>query len=215
MNAIIRSGNVDPQAMACDMIQRVHNRDGLPELYVGVNLLIFSAVNWFNGLMAISVERIVLVFGAMIAGIVMSIGSGWAIKRIRSRYLVARIGYVAVKANRSRRWLVIGLAFAVAVASVVMMRFVVMGKVPFAVSDRWLMVVLGVALGLFQPIVGKQLRFYFTGALTAATGIALSFSNLSLDFSIAIFFDLVGIVALVSGGVALYRFLPEPVDAGE
>ncbi|MGO9340717.1 MAG: hypothetical protein ACLPY1_24850 [Terracidiphilus sp.] len=215
MNAMTRSGNVDPQAIACDMIQRVHNRDGLPEIYTGLNLLVFSAVNWFNGLMAISVERIVLVCGSAIIGIVMSIASGWALKRIRNRYLVARTGYVALKTDRSRLALVVGLAFVVAVVTVVAMRFLVMGKAPFAVSDRWLMVLLGVAVGLFQPIAGKLPRFYVTGALAAVAGIALAFSNLSLDFSIAVFFDSVGIVALITGGVALHRFLREPVDAGE
>jgi len=215
MNAIIRSGNVDPQALARDMIQRVHNRDGLPEIYIGVNLLVFSAVNWLNGLMAKSMEHIAIVFGAMIIGIVMSIGSGWAIKGIRNRCLLARTGFVAVKANRSRRGPLIGLAFGVAVASVVLMRFLVMGKVPFAVSDRWLLVVMGLGMGALQPIAGKQLRFYFTGALAAATGIALAFTSFSLDFSIAIFFDVVGTVALISGVVALHRFLREPIDAGE
>jgi hypothetical protein len=95
------------------------------------------------------------------------------------------------------------------------MRFVVMGKVPFVVSDRWLLAVLGVAMGVFQPIVGKLPRFYVTGALSAVAGIALAFSRLSLDYSIAIFFDFVGIVALIAGSFALARFLREPVEAGE
>ncbi|MGD0630818.1 MAG: hypothetical protein ABR987_15920 [Terracidiphilus sp.] len=215
MNAVIRSGNVDPQSMACDMMQRVHNRDGLPEIFVGVNLLVFSAVNWFNGLMAISVERIVLVFGSAIAGLAMSFASGWALKGIRNRYLVARTGYVAVKTNRSKLTLVVGLALVLAVVAVVAMRFLVMGKVPFAVSDRWLLVVMGLGVGALQPIAGKLPRFYLTGALAAVAGIALAFSRLSLDFSIAIFFDFVGIVALITGGVALHRFLREPVDVGE
>jgi hypothetical protein len=215
MNALIRSGNVDPQAMACDMMQKVHNRDGLPEIFVGVNLLVFSAVNWFNGLMAISKERIVLVFGSAIIGIGMSVASGWALKGIRNRYLVARTGYVAVKTNKSRITLVVGLAFLVAVVAVVAMRFLVTGKVPFAISDRWLLVVMGLGVGALQPIAGKLPRFYLTGTLSAVAGIALAFSRLSLDFSIAIFFDVVGIVGLITGGVVFHRFLREPVDAGE
>lgn len=215
MNAVIRSGNVDPQSMACDMMQRAHNRDGLPEIFTGVILLIFSAPNWFNGAMAMSAARVILVFVFTIAGIVFSLSAGWALKRIRNRYLVARTGYVAVKTNQSRRALVLGLAFAVAVATSVVMRFVVMGKVAFVVSDRWLLVVLGVAMGLFQPIAGKLPRFYITGALSVVAGIVLARTSLSLELGMAILFDLVGGVALISGSFALARFLREPVDAGE
>jgi hypothetical protein len=84
---------------------------------------------------------------------------------------------------------------------------------------RWIQIVdstvliTGIAVGgVFALLRGKSYgvqRFYFLGGISMILGIALSLSGLPNAYSLAVFYGLMGLVVMVSGGVVLFRYLKE------
>jgi hypothetical protein len=65
---------------------------------------------------------------------------------------------------------------------------------------------------IFIALRGKSSglkRFYTLGGLAIALGVALSFSGLSQAYNLGLFYGLIGIAILISGGLVLRRYLSE------
>ena len=85
----------------------------------------------------------------------------------------------------------------------------------FSQPDRWVLIGTGLLGGALAAGCGRQFRFVVSGVLMACTGICVAFSGQSLQVGFAILFGLVGMLALISGGVVFLRFIREPMDAGD
>jgi hypothetical protein len=60
-------------------------------------------------------------------------------------------------------------------------------------------------------------RFYVLGAISLVLGLALSLSGLPNGYSLGLFYGLMGVCSLISGGLTLRRYLKEnplPAETG-
>ena len=88
----------DPGAIAERLMQRAHSRDGLPEIAVGLTFLFASGLIYAQTVLPReSMAFKVAVIGFAILLPVLCMGAPSALKWVRGRYLVARIGYVQNK----------------------------------------------------------------------------------------------------------------------
>jgi hypothetical protein len=198
---------IDPDAMAKRLIQRDHNRDGLPEIAVGLTFLVIGGLSYAQA----SLPRESDYFKAAVLGLALLVpalcfGSPAALKWVRRHYLMDRFGYMESR-PLGRKQIGIGIAFAILLAMVL---FGVVDRL--AEPDRWLLAGTGLLGGAIAAWSGQLPRFVIGGVLVAVTGIGVAFSGVSLVTGFAILFGLQGLLALVSGSVVLWRFLHQPVE---
>jgi hypothetical protein len=204
----------DPNAIAKRLIQRAHNRDGLPEIAMGLTFLWVGALSYAQAVL----PRESTGFKAAILGLalftpVLCIGAPQALKWVRRRYLIERVGYVEPKPiGRKRMGMGIGLAVVVAVVAAVAL----FGAVTrFAQPDRWVLAGTGLLGGALAVLSGQLPRFVVGGVLMAVMGAVIAFSGVSLQIGFAMLFGFTGLLALVSGGVVFFRFMRQPAEPGE
>jgi hypothetical protein len=203
----------DPDRLARRLMQRAWNRDGLPEIAIGLFFLMIA------GLFAIQhhlergwpiIRRIPLVMVPILVGAYLM---QWAVKRTRNGCLVEKTGYVVFKPmSRKRRTLGIlaaAIAGATAVAAVGLA-----ARAHISSTSQWVLIGTGVIFGVLSPVCGRAWRFLFIGAVVAVTGILLGFYNVGFDPGWTIFYGVAGAVTLISGTIVLLRFLKQPPTAG-
>jgi hypothetical protein len=201
----------DPNAIANRLMQKAHNRDGLPEIAIGLSFLTVAATMWMQvvfhpGSMGYTAGfwSFALLVPAMI------LGSQWAIKRVRRRFLIEKVGYVQLKpVNRKRFGIVIGIALVVAVVAAFA---AIKGSFPPA---SFVLAGTGIGGGLLAALSGRIPRFVIGGVVMAATGILVAFSRVSLGLGFTILYGLMGLLSLVSGSVVLLLLMLKPAGAGE
>ncbi len=200
-----------PDAIASRLMQRAHTRDGLPEIAIGIVFLTVAATMWMQvvfhpGSMGYTAGfwSFALLVPAMI------LGSQWAIKRVRRRFLIEKVGYVQLKpVNRKRSGIAIGIAFVVAaVAAFAALK----GSFPPA---SFVLAGTGIGGGLLAALSGRIPRFVIGGVVMAATGILVAFSRVSLGLGFTILYGLMGALSLVSGLTVFLLFMREPTESGE
>jgi hypothetical protein len=204
------TGSSDPNAIAKRLMQRAYHRDGLPEIAVGLSFLLASGLIYAQVVLprgSIGFIAAVLAFAFLLP--VLCLGSPWALKWVRRRYLIERVGYVQHKPIGRRR-----IGFSIVLASLVaLVSLLVVTRLPL--SDRWLLAGTGLFGGALAAWCGRLPRFVIGGALMAATGVFVAFSGVSLQGGFAILFGFQGLATLVSGGVVFLRFIREPIETGE
>jgi hypothetical protein len=203
----------DPKIAAERLMQRAYNRDGLPELAIGLILMLYASF-----MFGIST----LMKGGWPASIAFMLGSGlglpllgWTIQQrlsgwVRSRYLTPRLGYVRHKPReREPVWHVILLSLACA--------FVMgPGFLIFKRWDKWFLLLAGCCWGAGRIGFGRRLgvpRFVVTGILSALLGGALSLTNLTVGIAVPAWFGATGLVEFASGCVVLFHLLAESPGA--
>jgi hypothetical protein len=200
-----------PNAIACRLMQKAHNQDGLPEIAIGLTLLTAAGLQWLQVAFphgSPQYEVAPLGLGILVPALIL--GSQWAIKTVRRKFLIERVGYVEYKpVNRKRYWTVFGIAFIIA------------GTITFAIGSRsvpsgsWLLAVTGICGGILAVQAGRLPRFIIGGTLMAATGIVTGLLRLPLGQGFTILFGSMGLLSLVSGSVVLLLFLRKPAVAGK
>jgi hypothetical protein len=200
----------DPNAIAARLMQRAHNRDGLPEIAVGLSFLISSGLIYAQAVLprgSIGFNAAVLAFPLMLALLIF--GSPWLLKRVRRRYLIVREGYVDPK-PMGRKQIALGVMLALVLIAALL---VVVTRLPQ--PDRWLLAGTGLAGGALWAGCGRLPRFVIGGVLMAAAGVLVAFSGVSLGAGFTILFGSLGLLTLVSGGVVFLRFIRQPIETGE
>lgn len=209
-NSSFSSEVVDPNSVAKRLIQRAHNRDGLPEIVVGVTFLLVAGLSYAQVVLpreSMGFKAAVLALSFLIP--VLCFGSPWALKWVRRRYLIERLGYVQAK-PMGRKQIGIGIMLAV------LMTVALFGVVTqFSQPDRWVLAGTGLFGGALAGLCGRLPRFVIGGVLMAATGIFVALYGVSLQIGFAILFGFQGILALISGGVVFLRFIRQPIETGE
>jgi hypothetical protein len=191
-------------------VRRYWYTDGIGELIGGgmfILLGIYFALQEFLGqnsmISGLIQASLILV---MIGGMAIS---RWLITTLKTRLTYPRTGYVEYKVNesqmRSRRIWAMLLALAISVLTMIFVRL-------FQTFDS-IVAVTGAAVGLILMILRAKSfglsRFYVLGAISVILGLALSISRLPNGYSLGLFYGLMGVTFMLSGGLTLRRYLKE------
>jgi hypothetical protein len=195
----------DPDALAKQLIQRAHNRDGLPEIAVGLGLLSIA------GLIALQMQlekgsaiskAISLILALWIPVICFILP--WAVKWVRRKYLLALEGFVEMKpAARSRMAVTAGVAFVVAIAVAAFTA----AHARFHSSSQWMIAGTGLLFALLLLVCGRARRYTIGGIVIGVAGILLAFCQLPLEAGFVIMYGFAGLMATISGTVVLLHFM--------
>ena len=209
-NLSFLAGPADPDALAKQTMQSAHNRDGLPEIAVGLYFLLASGLIWATAVLprkSIGFTLAVLAFSLLLP--VLGFGSPWAVRWVRRRYLIERVGYVQHKPIGRRQ-----VGFGIVVAA--LMALALFGVVPrLSQPDRWLLAGTGLLGGALTAWCGRLPRFVVGGAVTAAAGVLVAFAGVPPQIGFTMLFGFQGLMVLVSGGVVFLRFIRQPIETGE
>jgi hypothetical protein len=208
------------QSNLSDVEQRVKRywyTDGIGELIGGgmfILLGIFFAAQQYFG------ENSTL-GGLLQAGLVIFLIGGmfigrWLIKELKARLTYPRTGYVEYHVdqhNINRRRIIAGVvALLVAALTMIFAR-----QVPSFLNIT--LALTGIVVGLiliFAQGRGSGLeRFYLLGGISFVLGLILAFSRLPEGYSLGLFYSLMGVCFIISGGLTLRRYLqqnPMPME---
>jgi hypothetical protein len=198
-------------------VKRYWYTDGIGELIGGgmfILLGIFFAAQQYFG------ENSTL-GGLLQAGLVIFLIGGmfigrWLINELKARLTYSRTGYVEYhvdQQNLNRRRGIAGVvALLVAALTMIFAR-----QVPsfFNITLSLTGIVVGLILVFAQGRGSGLERFYVLGAISFVLGIALSLSPLPEGYSLGLFYSLMGLAFLLSGGIVLRRYLQENPFAAE
>jgi hypothetical protein len=200
----------NPDLTARHLLQKAHNRDGLPDIAIGLCFLAVAFCMWLQVAFppgSLPYREAALVLGVLVPAL--GFGSMWAIKKVRRHFLIEQEGYVKLKpVNRKRLVLVGVLAFLIAVAMVFGMY---KRELPLA---SWILAGTGIGGGVLAAQSVRLPRYVVGGVVMALTGIVLAFSRVSLGKGFMILYGSMGILSLVSGCVVLLLFLRRPAEGG-
>jgi len=196
----------DPAAVAQQLLQRAHNRDGLPEIAIGTLFLLTAALEYAQTILprrSLGFDAAVIAFATGIPAAMFA--TPRLIRWARHRYLLDRVGYMQPKPV-DRKQLMPAIVAALLMAAVIFL------AVHFDLfNDRWILAGTGLFGGLLLTISGRRRRFTIGGILMAAAGVAIGFANVSLEQGFALLFGFTGVLAATSGFIVLRRFLREPL----
>jgi hypothetical protein len=191
-------------------VKRYWYTDGIAELASGGMFILlglyFGVLGYFQEGSLISVILQVSMVLVMIGG---AYGVRWLVNTMKSRLTYPRTGYVEYRVNEKdakiRRYVVVAAAMIIAIASIVLGDYI---------RDLDSMVLItGVLVGIiFIALRGNSSglkRFYVLGGLAIVLGIVLAYSKLPQVYSLALFYGLLGVAILISGGLVLQRYLAE------
>jgi hypothetical protein len=155
-----------------------------------------------------------LVSGILQASLILLLIGGMFIGRrlinaLKTRVTYPRTGYVEYQVDegaiKSRRIWVMLLAFAISALTMVFVRL-------FQFFDS-IVAITGVAVGLILVVLraksARLTRFYVLGAVSVLLGLGLSLSGLPNAYSLGLFYGLMGVGFMISGGLTLRRYLEE------
>ena len=198
-------------------VKRYWYTDGSGELIGGgmfVLLGVYFALQEFLG-------QDSLVSGILQASLVLLMIGGMFVSRrlinaLKTRLTYPRTGYVEYQVSerntRSRQILAGVLGFLVAVLAMLFVRLFQFFDSIVAITG----VVVAVILVVLRTKSAGLTRFYILGVVSLVLGLALAVSGPPNGYSLGLFYGLMGVCLMFSGGLVLQRYLKEnpiPVDA--
>jgi hypothetical protein len=198
-------------------MQRAHLSDGLPEITVGVLCLFFSGIILAPEILPRALREWVenaplfVFFSLLILPVVVFAGgAARAMKWVRRRYLIARVGYVEFKPLSRKQ---IGIAIGIIVGAFMTIALFDVGlhwvRVPRPAG--WLFIAMGLFWGALWAWLGRLPRFVIGGVLTGASALILVLSGVPLRLGVAILFGFQGLATLISGSLVFLHFIRLPV----
>ena len=205
-SSFLQEVGADPDASARRLMRRAHNRDGLPEISIGAILLTTAVLIWLQvayprGSFAYRASW----WGMMVLILPMIGGSQWAIKWVRRRFLIEKVGFVELKPV-PRKLLIIATCVAFVVAAAMACGLYLRGLPP----SGWMIAGTGTTWGLLAAYAGRLPRYVVGGFLMAAMAICLGFIRVSFEVGSLILYGSMGMLSLVSGCVVLLHFVRMP-----
>ena len=191
-------------------VKRYWYTDGIAELASGGLFILLGVYFGAQGFLGEdSIVNVILQVSLMLVMIAGAFGVRWLVNTLKARLTYPRTGYVEYRVNEKdakvRRYVVAGVAMAIAMASIVLIDYI-RGLDSMALITGLLVGVIFIALR------GKSSglkRFYLLGGLAIVLGVVLSFSGLSQAYNLGLFYGLLGIAILISGGLVLRRYLSD------
>jgi hypothetical protein len=202
--------NNDDMKQVEKRVRRYWYTDGIAELASGGMFLLlglyFGVLGYFEEGSLVSVILQVSMILVFVGG---AFGVRWLVNTLKTRLTYPRTGFVEYRVNekdvKGRRYIVMAVAMMFAVASIVLIDTIR--------SLESMVLFSGVIIGvIFVALRGRSSglkRFYLLGGLSVALGIGLAFSNLSQVYTLSIFYGLLGIAILISGGLVMRQYLNE------
>jgi len=197
-------------------VKRYWYSDGIVELSLGGMFFLLGVYFGIQGYLGEGSQASVIMqvglFVLIFAGIV---GVQRVVNALKARLTYPRTGYVEYRKDgqdiKQRRNIFMGVALALVAASIILFDF-------FRNFDSMILGT-GVMVGaVFIALRGKSTgvtRFYVVGVFSILLGVTLSLDNLPQEYNLALFYGLLGIAIMVSGGIVLLRYLREnPMPAG-
>ncbi len=188
--------------------------DGLPEIAIGILFLVAGLI--FSGQAAVPEHSPWKALSGLALPILIVGGvwlTRWLVGAAKARLTYPRTGYVAYpRPSRLRRVLSLALgAVAGGLAAFMLVRAT-------AVTFRLSFLLQGLFVGLLMALIGQGLvRFYVLGALAAVLGVSLAVAAIPEEPGTGIFYGLLGLALVISGGITLWRYLrqnPLPQEEG-
>ena len=201
--SFLQETGTDPDAAARRLIRRAHNRDGLPEIYIGAVLLATALLLWLQiGYPRGSFPYQSSSWGMMLVIAPMIGVAQWAIKWVRRRFLIEKVGFVELKPV-PRKLLIIATCIALVVAASMAWA----GHIHTLPPSGWMIAGTGIAWGLLAAYASRLPRYVVGGVLMAVSGICLGLSRVSFEMGSLMLYGSMGILSLVSGCVVFLRFV--------
>ncbi len=184
--------------------------DGWAELVGGVVLMLLGLFFVGQGLLPSgSLAQSLFSPGLVLALLAGGLATRWVVNAMKTRFTYPRTGYVSYRIDRAharRRQLIAGGVGAVMAAMLVVVAFQVG-------STAWVPAISGLLVGCILIYMKARLsgvrRFYVLAAFAVVLGFLLSFGNIVLEFRLALFYGLLGLVFVGSGVSQLRRYLGE------
>jgi len=191
-------------------VRRYWYTDGIAELVSGGMFLLlglyFGILGYFEEGSFVSVILQVSMVLVFIGG---AFGVRWLVTNLKSRLTYPRTGYVEyrVKDNntRKRRLLIVISAIVISAGTMVLVKYV--GELQSMVLFTGLLVG-----AIFIAVRGRSSglkRFYVLGGLAIFLGVILAWSGLTEIYTLSLFYGLLGIAIMLSGGLVLRRYLAD------
>lgn len=192
--------NLDPKITADRLLQKAHNRDGLPEMAAGLTFLGLAILIFFQSLQpvgSVTYRSLALAMALIIPALGLCLP--WAVKHARRHYLIRRFGYLETKPIGLRP-LLFGLSIAATFAAV-------LAATRFSIPDQWILAGSGIFGGALAAFCGRARRFVLHGVLVAGAGLMIAQMGVTLLTGFPLLFGFAGALHLVSGIVVFARFV--------
>ncbi len=179
--------------------------DGLVELSIG-GIFIFLGAYFF---VQSHLQPRSLILFILQAGLILAIfGSMYIGRRLVSRYKSRmthpRTGYVTYKqASKPQRMRSIGLVL-------FMVTLIVALFLTTTISMNWIPAITGLIVSILWLISAARvglIRLYVQSLLSLLLGVGLSLASLETYQSLAVYYAVIGLVLILSGGLTLIRYL--------
>ena len=202
--------NNDDMKQVEQRVRRYWYTDGMAELASGGMFLLlglyFGVLGYFEEGSLVSVILQVSMVLVFVGG---AFGVRWLVNTLKSRLTYPRTGYVEYRVKdgdtRKRRLVIVASAMVISAASILL--------VDYIRGLESMVFITGLLVGvIFIALRGKSSglkRFYALGGLAIVLGIGLAYSQLPQVYTLSLFYGLLGIAILVSGGLVLWRYLSE------
>jgi hypothetical protein len=207
--------NNDEMKQVEKRVKRYWYTDGIAELASGGMFLLlglyFGVLGYFEEGSLVSVILQVSMILVFVGG---AFGVRWLVNTLKSRLTYPRTGYVEYRVNekdaKMRRYVVMAVAMMFAVASIVLLDYIRGLEAMVLFSG----VIIGVIFVALRGRSSGLKRFYVLGGLSIVLGIGLAFSNLSQVYTLSLFYGMLGMAIMISGGLVMRQYLGEnPVQA--
>ncbi len=203
----------DASSLAAQRAQQYWLVDGIAELVMGG---FFVVLGLYFGAQAILPEDSFAASMLAPAMLLVVVGGGLAsrtvIKKIKERLTYPRTGSLPYRQpSKRRRWLTAVLAFGMA-----LLISALFASGPDSIS--WIPAISGILFGAYWLYYGHQIgltRFYILAAISAVTGGTVTFSGMRESIGLPLYYLVMGVFLLVSGGVTLWSYLRNAPRPGE
>jgi len=179
--------------------------DGLVELSVGGTFIILALYFYIQSilpsgslvLLAIQAAFVFLLFGVIFL-------SRYVVNKSKSHLTIPRTGYVSYnRASKKQRIVSAGTAILIAALNIALF-------LATPLSLNWIPAITGLIVGFIWLISAFRvglLRFYLQSILSLLLGVGLSLARFETYQSLAIYYAVMGLVLILSGGLTLINYL--------
>lgn len=188
--------------------QRYNFEDGLTEIFVGTLAIL-------GGFVLTIAKSPFLAFGVFVLALALITKT---LDHFKERYVYPRSGYLTYKEHKSKLWVTLLIAMICLLAATALIVLALLYDYDHALA--WPSLIVGVFMGgalLYKGIQLRLTRIIFLGALTILFGFTFSPVVLRSEATegynglaaFGIFFFVVGVAFLISGGLRFRKYLQE------
>jgi hypothetical protein len=206
---------IDALSDAKARVHRYWNIDGLHEIAISVLFLLTAAWVWAGDLPSLGrvwKAALSVTFPLMLCGGILA--EGKVVHAIRLRMTYRRTGFVEFR--QPSRQLRAGSGVAGSVAAVLLVILITRNNA--ANIESWWVPGMGALVGFFSGWLGLTQgprRFLLVAAVSVITGGAIGYAGYEMNTGMALYYLVMAVTLLLSGGVTLWHYLRVSPAPGE